>query len=57
MHVGQTLFVVEAESTREPQLKEGLAMVSACQNTYLLLNKTKFNTAGRKFGSYYGYGA
>jgi protein-tyrosine kinase len=57
MHVGQILFVVEAESTREPQLKEGLAMISACKHTHLLLNKTQFNTAGRKFGSYYGYGA
>ncbi len=57
MHVGQTLFVVEAENTREPQLREGLSMVSACKNTNLLLNKTRFNTGGRKFGSYYGYGA
>lgn len=57
LHVGQTLFVVEAESTREPQLREGLAMISACKNTHLLLNKTKFSSGGRKFGSYYGYGA
>ncbi len=57
MHVGQTLFVVEADSTREQQLKEALSLISSCKNTYLLLNKTKFNTGGRKFGSYYGYGA
>jgi protein-tyrosine kinase len=57
MHVGQTLFVVEADSTREPQLKEALSLVSSCKNVHLMLNKTKFNTGGRKFGSYYGYGA
>lgn len=57
LHVGQVLFVVESETTREPQLKEGLAMVSGCQNIHLLLNKTRFATSGRRFGSYYGYGA
>jgi receptor protein-tyrosine kinase len=56
LHVGQVLFVVEAESTREPQLREGLAMISGCKNVSLLLNKTRFSTAGRRFGAYYGYG-
>lgn len=56
LHVGQVLFVVEAESTREPQLREGLAMISGCKNVSLLLNKTRFSTAGRRFGTYYGYG-
>jgi protein-tyrosine kinase len=48
---------VEAENTSEPQLKEGLSMISACPNIHLLLNKTRFNTGARKFGAYYGYGA
>lgn len=56
LHVGQILFVVEAERTREAQLREGLSMVSACEHTYLLLNKTRFNASGRRFGAYYGYG-
>lgn len=56
LHVGQTLFVVEAEVTREPQLREALSIISSCENIHLLLNKTRFNTSGRKFGSYYGYG-
>jgi len=56
LHVGQTMFVVEAERTREQQLREGLAMVAACEHTHLLLNKTRFSTTGRKFGAYYGYG-
>jgi protein-tyrosine kinase len=57
LHVGQSLFVVEAENTNETQLKEALSMVSACPNIHLLLNKTRFNTGARKFGTYYGYGA
>lgn len=56
LHVGQVLFVVEAERTREPQLREGLAMISGCKKPHLLLNKTRFATTGRRFGAYYGYG-
>lgn len=56
LHVGQTMFVVEAERTREQQLREGLALVSACEHTHLLLNKTRFSALGRRFGAYYGYG-
>lgn len=56
LHVGQVMFVCEAERTREQQLREGLAMISGCKNVNLLLNKTRFMTAGRRFGAYYGYG-
>lgn len=57
LHVGQVLFVVEAERTREPQLKEALSLVSSCQNINLLLNKSRFQGGDKKFGSYYGYGS
>lgn len=56
LHVGQILFIVEAERTREPQLKEALSLVSSCQNINLLLNKSRFSGGDKKFGSYYGYG-
>lgn len=56
LHVGQILFIVEAERTREPQLKEALSLVSSCQNINLLLNKSRFPGGDKKFGSYYGYG-
>ena len=56
LHVGQTMFVVEAERTREQQLRDGLALVAACERTHLLLNKARFNAQGRRFGAYYGYG-
>ncbi|MDA5193601.1 XrtA-associated tyrosine autokinase [Govanella unica] len=57
LHVGQILFVVEAERTREPQLKEALSLVSSCQHINLLLNKSRYSAGDKKFGSYYGYGA
>lgn len=56
LHVGQVLFVVEAERTREPQLKEALSLVSACKNINLLLNKSPYTGRDKKFGTYYGYG-
>lgn len=57
LHVGQVMFVVEAERTREPQLKEALSLVSSCEHINLLLNKSRFSAGEKKFGTYYGYGA
>lgn len=56
LHCGQTLFVVEADNTTEANLNEGLALISGCKHIQLLLNKSNFSTAGKSFGSYYGYG-
>ncbi|MCG8503955.1 MAG: XrtA-associated tyrosine autokinase [Sphingomonadales bacterium] len=56
LHVGQVLFVVEAEKTTDIQLREALGLVSACEHTSLMLNKTKF-AGGKRYGSYYGYGS
>lgn len=56
MHVGQTVYIVEAETTREAEVREGLGMLSACQNIQLLLNKARFQPGGRRYGTYYGYG-
>jgi len=56
LHCGQVLFVVEAEKTREPELKEALSMIDSCDNVSLLLNKARFTGGKKKFGSYYGYG-
>jgi receptor protein-tyrosine kinase len=57
LHVGQVLFVVESERTREPQLREALSLVSGCRNINLLLNKSPYTGRDKKFGTYYGYGA
>ena len=56
MHVGQILFVVEAERTREEELNDALKMIEDCKNINLLLNKARFTAGKKKFGSYYGYG-
>lgn len=56
MHCGQTVYVVEAETTREAEVREGLNMLSSCDNIQLLLNKSRFQPGGRRYGTYYGYG-
>ncbi len=56
LYMGQSVFVIEAEKTTEPQIKESLNMISACENINLLLNQTRFSGSNKKFASYYGYG-
>lgn len=56
LYAGQTVFVIEAEKTTEPQVKESLTMINACPNINLLLNKTRFSGSNKKFATYYGYG-
>ena len=56
MHVGQTVYVVEAENTSEGEVREGLQLLAACEHMHLLLNKTRFQQSGRRYGAYYGYG-
>jgi hypothetical protein len=57
LHVGQAVIVVHADVTTDTALRDALSLLSGCDNIQLLLNKTKFSPTGRKFGSYYGYGA
>ncbi|MFC7049351.1 XrtA-associated tyrosine autokinase [Emcibacter nanhaiensis] len=56
LSVGQVLYVVEADKTREIDLKEALSMIGSCEHINLLLNKSRFSGGKKKFGSYYGYG-
>ena len=55
LHVGQIMFVIEAERTRETQVMEALTLVSECPNISLLLNKSRFMGGKVRFGSYYEY--
>jgi receptor protein-tyrosine kinase len=56
LHVGQIAFIVEADRTSESAVNAGLAMISACKNIGLVLNRTKTsNNADRGYGYYYGY--
>lgn len=57
LHVGQVLMVVHADETTDTALRDALSLLSGCEHVQLLLNRTKFSPTGRKFGSYYGYGA
>ena len=55
LHVGQIMFVIEAERTRETQVMEALTLVSECPDISLLLNKSRFMGGKVRFGSYYEY--
>lgn len=56
MHVGQILFIVEADRTSEEEVKEALQLVKNCKNINMILNKAQIHTGNKRFGSYYGYG-
>lgn len=56
LYMGQTIFVVEAERTTEPQIKESLDLLSGCERINFILNKTRFVGGNKKFATYYGYG-
>jgi len=56
LYMGQVVFVIQAEETTEPQIKESLNMISACSDISLLLNQTRFSGSNKKFATYYGYG-
>jgi protein-tyrosine kinase len=56
LHVGQILFVVEAERTVQASVDSALGLISSCNNISLLLNKTSPGGNNERFGAYYGYG-
>ncbi len=57
LHVGQAVMIVHADVTTDSALRDALSLLSGCEHIQLLLNRAKFSPTGRKFGSYYGYGA
>jgi protein-tyrosine kinase len=54
--VGQVLIVVRADSTIEADLRETVALLSACDDVALLLNAASAGVTGRKYGGYERYG-
>lgn len=56
LHVGQVLFVVEAERTGQPSVDTALGLISSCKDISLLLNKAPQGGKNDRFGAYYGYG-
>jgi receptor protein-tyrosine kinase len=55
LHVGQVLFVVEAERTVQPNVESALGLIGSCKNISLLLNKVPPVGNSNKSGAYYGY--
>lgn len=54
-YVGQTVFVVEAESTQREEVEAALDLIQSCASVTLLLNKVRMSTP-RSFGAYsYAY--
>jgi exopolysaccharide/PEP-CTERM locus tyrosine autokinase len=56
-HVGQAVLVARADQTGQSALEDALTLLGNCPDIRLLLNDARFSPSGRRFGSYYGYGA
>lgn len=55
MHVGQILFVVEAERTSQSAIESALSLLSQCHHINLMLNKAHDDLGAEGFGSYTDY--
>ncbi len=55
LHVGQTLFVVEAQRTVQQAVDNALGLIASCKNISLLLNKAESGGSSERFGAYYDY--
>ena len=53
-HVGQTVFVVEAEQTQQHEIVAALNLISACPDISLVLNKAQ-PIASTSYGGYGAY--
>ena len=54
--VGQVVMVIEAEKTQRRTLEDALALLNACPNVNLLLNKSRVSFGAEGYGGYGGYG-
>jgi len=55
LHVGQIVFVVDAQKTTKSAINEALSLINVCPNIGFVLNKAEFQFGGARFGSYYDY--
>jgi len=55
LHMGQVLFVVEAEKTSQAAVESALTLLGGCDHINMLLNKTHGRGKSAKFGGRYGY--
>ena len=63
-HVGQVLFVVRAESTKEVAVRHALELIDEKPEVGLILNRSRSRIGSSEFGDYYhsynadyGYGS
>jgi len=52
-HVGQILFVVEANATSQRAVQSALELLEPCENISFVLNKTTTSGGTEQFGTYY----
>jgi len=55
LHVGQIVFVVQADRSTQASIDSALGLIGACEKIYLLLNKTRTIAGVDGFDGYYGY--
>jgi receptor protein-tyrosine kinase len=55
MHVGQVVFVVEADGTDREAIRKSLDLLSVCPNIGMVLNKVRPQFGATEFGTYYHY--
>jgi receptor protein-tyrosine kinase len=55
LHVGQVLFVVEAERTPQAAVESALSHLSGCEHIGVILNKTRDHGKVEQMGHYYPY--
>lgn len=53
LHVGQIVFVVDAQRTTKAALKEALNLIHICPRIGFVLNRAEFEIGSARFGSYY----
>lgn len=55
LHVGQIVFVVDAQKSTKSAINEALSLINVCPNIGFVLNKAEFQLGAARFGSYYDY--
>ncbi len=53
-HVGQVLFVVRDEATKEIAVRHAIALIDKKPEVGLVLNRTRLRIGSSEFGDYYG---
>lgn len=53
LHVGQIVFVVEADKTSGSAIREALQLVATCPHVGFVLNKAQYQFGTARFGAYY----